>query len=65
MQKDPWLAQSRENYNRDLPKVGKSDRQFSLFKVRKVTKVTCPKLVKVTSNLLTTGSQIILFKGEL
>ena len=43
-----------ENYNFDLPKVSEVivTYNLNLLKVRKMTKVTCPKLVKLASNLL-------------
>ena len=47
------LLKVSENYNCHLPKIGKLTvtGSFDLPKVRKITKVTHPKLVKVTSTL--------------
>ena len=47
------LLKVSKNYNHNLPKAGKRTvtGNFNLPKVRKIIKVTCPTLVKVT-NLL-------------
>ena len=50
------LPKVRKSYNCDLPKVSKVavTENFNLTKVSKMTKVTCPELIKVT-NLLDFG----------
>ena len=44
------LSKVGENYDRDLPKVNEMTRadNFNLPKIKKMTYVTCPKLVIVT-----------------
>ena len=61
------LLKVSENYNCHLPKIGKLTvtGSFDLPKVRKITKVTHPKLVKVTSTLTLTLTQALDFMNEI
>lgn len=55
------------NYNPDLLKVSKETEEdnFKLHKIRKMTKVTCPKLIKATIILLTlTKTQRLNFMAK-
>lgn len=55
------------NYNPDLLKVSKKTEEdsFKLHKIRKMTKVTCPKLIKATIILLTlTKTQRLNFMAK-
>ena len=48
------LSKVTKKYICDLPKVNNAtvSETFDLAKVKKMTKITCPKLIKASSNLL-------------